>query len=88
MIDSHAHLDHPHFDPDRDEVIARAREAGVSAIVNIGVGVESAERCVALARAHEGFRAAAGLHPAMIVEDLEGSLARIEALARENPGVV
>jgi TatD DNase family protein len=38
FIDSHAHLDGPRFDPDRAEVIARARAAGVSTILAIGIG--------------------------------------------------
>ena len=37
-IDSHAHLDGPRFDSDRDQVIARARAAGVSTILAIGIG--------------------------------------------------
>ncbi|MEE8143230.1 MAG: TatD family hydrolase, partial [Planctomycetota bacterium] len=36
-IDSHAHLYFESFDDDRQEVIARAREAGVFRIVNIGI---------------------------------------------------
>ena len=38
FVDSHAHLDGKQFDSDREAVIARAREAGVQAIVAIGNG--------------------------------------------------
>jgi TatD DNase family protein len=38
FVDSHAHLEGAQFDPDREQVIARAREAGVQAIVAIGNG--------------------------------------------------
>ena len=44
LIDSHAHLDMPHFDADRDAVIARAQEAGVSAILTLGVDGASSQR--------------------------------------------
>ncbi len=37
-VDSHAHLDGPKFDTDREPVLARAREAGVEAIVAVGSG--------------------------------------------------
>ena len=37
LIDSHAHLDFPQFDADREAVIGRAREAGVMQVVNPGV---------------------------------------------------
>ncbi|MBM4048732.1 MAG: hypothetical protein FJ279_26815, partial [Planctomycetes bacterium] len=35
LIDTHAHLDFPDFDPDRREVIARAQDAGVGAIITV-----------------------------------------------------
>ena len=38
FVDSHAHLDGERFDSDREQVIARAREAGVQTIVAIGNG--------------------------------------------------
>jgi TatD DNase family protein len=57
LFDSHAHVDGPEFDADRDEVLARARAAGVERIVVIGAVGDptSAERSVALASrsAHE-----------------------------------
>lgn len=63
LIDSHAHLDMPHFDADRDAVIARAREAGVAAILTLGVDGTSSQRAVALAQQYEGVFAAVGIHP-------------------------
>ena len=38
FVDSHAHIDGEEFDADRDEVVARARAAGVRAILNVGTG--------------------------------------------------
>ena len=63
FIDSHAHLDTPHFDADRDAVITRAREAGVAAILTLGVDGASSQRAVALAQQYEGVFAAVGVHP-------------------------
>jgi TatD DNase family protein len=63
LIDSHAHLDMPHFDADRDAVIARAWEAGVAAILTLGVDAASSQRAVALAQQYEGVFAAVGIHP-------------------------
>jgi len=88
VIDSHAHLYFDRFDPDRNEVIARARDAGVSAVINIGIDVESSGKSVALALANRDFFAAVGLHPTSKVADLDRDLADIETLARENPGRV
>ncbi len=38
FIDSHAHIDGPEFDADREEIIERAHAAGVSVILNVGTG--------------------------------------------------
>jgi len=65
LFDSHAHVDGPEFDADRDEVLARARAAGVRRIVVIGaVGdPSSAERAVALAEQDANVWATVATHP-------------------------
>jgi TatD DNase family protein len=66
FVDSHAHLDGPEFDTDRDEVIQRARDAGVSAILNVGTGDPHSgalERALELADKHQEVYAAVGIHP-------------------------
>src|SRR4051812_30446574 len=66
FVDSHAHIDGEEFDADRDEVIKRAREAGVRAILNVGTGDPHGgnfERAVAVAERYEGVYASVGVHP-------------------------
>lgn len=63
LIDSHAHLDGEKFADDLDAVLARAREAGVVAILTIGVDLPSSLRAQALAHAHPHIFASAGVHP-------------------------
>ena len=64
FVDSHAHLADPAFDADRDEVIARARAAGATAIVCIGESIAAAERARAIAGRHAGVvHFTAGVHP-------------------------
>ena len=66
FVDSHAHIDGQEFDADRDEVIARARAAGVSAILNVGTGdphSDAFERAVELGRKHADIYTAIGTHP-------------------------
>lgn len=66
LIDSHAHIDGPEFDGDREEVIQRARDAGVSAILNVGTGDPHSgalERAVELAEKHSDIYTAIGTHP-------------------------
>jgi TatD DNase family protein len=66
FIDSHCHIDGPEYDADREEVIARAHDAGVDMMLNVGTGDPrsgSFERAVALAEKHEEIYAAIGVHP-------------------------
>jgi len=63
LIDTHAHLDMREFNDDREEVIARAREAGVEYIVTIGTTVESSRDAVMLADKYDFIYAAIGIHP-------------------------
>ncbi|MFA5411178.1 MAG: TatD family hydrolase [Candidatus Omnitrophota bacterium] len=63
LIDTHCHLDFPEFDPDRDEVIRRAKNEGVGCIINIGSSLEGSERGVELAKEYDSVYASVGLHP-------------------------
>ena len=63
LIDSHAHLDSRQFDDDRDEVIERAREAGLVAILNAGATLASSRASVVLAGQCDLIHAAVGIHP-------------------------
>ncbi|MCD4728913.1 MAG: TatD family hydrolase [Pirellulales bacterium] len=86
LLDTHAHLDQNDFDADRAAVIARAREAGVEAIVCPAVSARSAEAVVRLAEEHELF-AAVGIHPNHTAEAEPDDWDRIVELAG-NPRVV
>ncbi len=66
FIDSHCHIDGPEYDADRDEVVTRAREAGVLTMLNIGTGDPQSgafERAVELAEKYAEIYAAVGIHP-------------------------
>ena len=63
LFDSHAHLDDSAFDGDRAEVIARAAEAGVSHILQVGTSPGSNRHAVELSAKHEGIWCSVGIHP-------------------------
>jgi TatD DNase family protein len=66
FIDSHCHIDGPEYDVDREEVIARAHDAGVMTMLNVGTGDPHSgafERAVELAEKHEEIYCAVGVHP-------------------------
>ncbi len=63
LFDSHTHIHFPVYDADREEVIRRAREAGVKMLC-VGTQAASSEAAVELARKYPGeVWAAAGFHP-------------------------
>jgi TatD DNase family protein len=63
LVDSHCHLNDGKFDKDRDAVIQRSREAGLTAMVCVGYDVESSRRAVDIANSHDGVYATVGVHP-------------------------
>jgi TatD DNase family protein len=83
LVDSHAHLDMPHFDADREAVIARAQQAGVSAILTLGIDAASSQQAVALARRYAGVYAAVGVHPHEAQQATPEAYKTLVALARE-----
>ena len=68
MIDSHAHLDMEEFNKDLDDVLARARSAGVETIITIGTDSSSSRKAAELAAGHPDVWATVGVHP----HDAEG----------------
>jgi TatD DNase family protein len=63
LFDSHAHIDDEKFDIDRDQVIQRAIENGVTGMINVGACMASSARSIALAEKYENVYAAVGIHP-------------------------
>lgn len=91
FIDSHCHIDGPEYDADRDEVIARALEAGVTTMLNVGTGDPHSgtfERAVELAEQHNEIYAAVGVHPhdAKLFDDVAEQ--RLSALVKGSERVI
>jgi TatD DNase family protein len=81
-FDTHAHLDLSPLCDAEDDVVRRAREAGVTHIVTIGIDPESDERAIEIAHRHGGVYAAVGLHPHDASGCSEDLLARLDRLSR------
>lgn len=63
LIDTHAHLDMPEFDRDRNDLIKRAREDGIDYIITVGIDLESCRSAVQLAEEIDFVYAIVGIHP-------------------------
>jgi TatD DNase family protein len=87
LIDTHAHIHIDTFNADRAEVLARAEEAGVALLINIGYDLPSSYASAALAAAHPQVFATAGIQPHYALETTSAQLAEIAALLQQ-PKVV
>ncbi|MFT3808588.1 MAG: TatD family hydrolase [Micropepsaceae bacterium] len=63
LVDSHCHLDFPQLAERRDEVLARARAAGVGVMLTIGTKLSAFEGVKAAAEASDGVYCSVGVHP-------------------------
>lgn len=96
LVDSHAHLDSPRYDADRDELLQRAWQQGVRTVLSIGIGdgPDTMHQALELSRNYAGkpgiprILATAGIHPheaqlasQAALEKLDGLLDSPEVLA-------
>ena len=87
MIDTHAHLDMAPFDKDRTEVITRARDAGVSTIITVGIDLESSRKAIRLAENYPEVLATVGFHPHQATRVKKADMAKLAEMAN-HPRVV
>jgi TatD DNase family protein len=83
-IDSHAHLEMREFDRDRDDVVARAKKAGITHIVTVGTTLKECQKAVSLAEHYEGVFAAVGIHPHEVKGVNEKTYAAVKELAKSS----
>jgi TatD DNase family protein len=96
LVDSHAHLDSPRYDADRDELLQRAWQQGVRTVLSIGIGdgPDTMQQALELSQRYAGkpeiprILATAGIHPheaqladAAALQKLDGLLANPDVLA-------
>lgn len=78
LVDTHCHIHETDYALDQRDVLARAREAGVGAMICVGTSEQSSKEAVEFARVHEGIYASIGVHP----HDTKDGYAQIEEIAR------
>ena len=87
LADCHTHIDQYPLG-ELEDVLARAREAEVTAIIVAGTTVASSARCIALALEHPALFAGVGIHPTEIQAPVdEACYAQLRELARSSPRV-
>ncbi len=81
IIDSHCHLDFPDFDAERDQVLERARAAGVERMITIATKIEKVATYRALAERYDDVFFTVGTHPLQAAEEPDVSPETYVALA-------
>jgi len=88
LIDTHSHIYAEEFDADRNEVLERARHAGVEHIVLPNIDSESLPRMLALESSYPEYcHAAIGLHPTSVKENYEQELNIVKSELERRPYV-
>jgi TatD DNase family protein len=87
LVDSHCHLDFPDLGRELDGVLARAREAGIGAVVTISTRVRRFDQLKAIVEAHEQVFCSIGTHPHNAAEEPDVTAAELVEIAR-HPKVV
>ena len=86
MIDTHAHLDGVEFNDDREAVMQRAREAGITKILVPAIDLTTSRQILTLCRQHQGFLyPMVGLHPEEVHNNWEEQLEAIKQLLPQVP---
>ncbi len=95
LVDSHAHLDSPRYDADREELLQRAWQQGVRTVLSIGIGEgpDTMQQALELSRSYAGkpgiprVLATAGIHPHEAQLADQAALAKLDDLLA-NPDVL
>jgi TatD DNase family protein len=87
LVDSHCHLDFPDFDGDRDDVVARARAAGVGTMVTISTRVAKFPSLKAITDRYERIYCSIGTHPHNAADEPEVTADDLARIA-DDPAVV
>ena len=87
LVDSHCHLDFPELSAELDEVVARARRAGVRLMITIGTKLTEFDRVRAIAERYDDIYCSVGIHPHEAGAEPEADAERLARLS-EHPKVV
>ncbi|KAB2773230.1 TatD family hydrolase [Ochrobactrum sp. WV_118_8] len=87
LVDSHCHLDFADFEPERDDIVQRALDAGVRRMVTISTRVKKFDTIRAIAEAYDSVYCSVGTHPNNAHEELDITADDLMRLS-EHPKVV
>ena len=87
LVDSHCHLDFPEFAPELDQIVDRARAAGIGRMVTMSTRVKKLAQVIAVAEKYPDVFASVGTHPHNAAEELDIDVAELVRLS-QHPKIV
>ncbi len=81
LVDTHAHLEMPEFEKDLPQVIQRAKEVGITAIVTVGTNLLSCQKTLEIVGSYKDTYAILGIHPHHAADVKEEDLGRLKEMA-------
>ena len=87
FFDTHAHYDDEKFEDDREEVLNKIYNAGVTKCINMGCDIKSSMTSIEISSNHDFIYSAVGLHPEEIPkneEEMFKTISQIQELATKN----
>lgn len=87
LFDTHAHINDPAFDPDREALLENLPSLGVGLMLNAGCSLESSRDCIDLANRYDYIYASVGSHPDSALEVNDEVLEAYRVLCKQNPKV-
>lgn len=84
FFDSHAHYDHDQFDSDRELVLDRLKEEGISNVINAASDIDSSKKAIKLTEKYSYFYCSVGIHPHDVSKANEEDIAKLKKLSENN----
>ena len=88
LFDSHAHYNDEKFDEDRQEILCKIKEAGITKIIIAGYDLVGSKKAVQIAEENEWIYATCGISPNDIVDNMEEEINQIKNIAKSSKKVV
>jgi TatD DNase family protein len=85
FIDTHAHVYLPEFDADREAILTRAADNGITHILMPAIDITTHAQMLSVETAWPSCHAMIGLHPCSVSENNAGELAAVEAYIKNRP---
>ena len=83
IFETHAHYDDPAFDEDRESLLPKLPEEGITRVVNVAASLKGCRDSLDLAKKYDFIYASIGVHPSDTGELTDDDLAFMEKLCRE-----